>query len=215
MERGEMPWHSWPKIFCEPFRRAMQLSIAVVLAGNDKRRDFEPDVCFVPEIFQRVEYRLKVGKTKPMIKRVGKRFQIDIRRVHVLIEFRARILGDVTRGDCDSFDPAFSTRIRDVNRVLGKNYGVIVSERDGATAKSFRCQRDLLRRRGIGELVPFACFGDVPVLTKPAAKVASGCAEGKHARSWKKMVQRLFFQSDRHNIRCFLRRWSARFYTPR
>src|SRR4029077_12085867 len=45
--------------------------------------------------------------------------------------------------------------------------------------------------RGIGELVPLACFGDVPVLTKPAAKVASGCAEGKHARAWQKMVQRL------------------------
>src|SRR5205807_2824465 len=109
----------------------------------------------------------------------------------------------------------FATRISDVNRILGENYGVIVRERDGATAKSFRCQRDLLRRRGIGELVPFACFGDVPVLTKPAAKVASGCAEGKHARSWKKMVQRFFFQSDRHKIRCFVRRWSARFDHPR
>ena len=108
----------------------MQLSIAVVLAGNEKCRDFKPDVCFVPEIFQRVEHWLKLRKTKPTIKRVGERFEIDISRVHVLVEFRACILGDVTRGDCDSFDPAFSTCISDVDRVLGKNYGVIVSECD-------------------------------------------------------------------------------------
>ena len=34
MECGEMPWHIQPEIFCEPFRCAMQLRVAVVLAGN-------------------------------------------------------------------------------------------------------------------------------------------------------------------------------------
>src|SRR5206468_9305245 len=142
-------------------------------------------------IFQCVEHRLKLRKTKPMIKRVGERFEVHICRVHVLVKFRARIIGDVTGGNGYRFDSVFATRIGDINRVLSENYRIVVSERDRATAESFRCQRDLLWRRSIGELVPLARFGDVPVLTKPAAKVASGRAEGKHARAWKKMVQRL------------------------
>src|SRR5207253_4320539 len=36
-------------------------------------------------------------------------------------------------------------------------------------------------------------FGDVPVLTKPAAEIASRRAERKHARSGQKMVQRFLF----------------------
>src|SRR6266436_4096208 len=112
-----------------------------------------------------------------MIKRVGKRFEIDISRVHVLVEFRARIIGDVTGGNGYRFDPLFATRIGDINRVLSENYRIVVGERDRATAESFRCQRDPLWRRSIGELVPLARFGDVPVLAKAATEIAASRAE--------------------------------------
>src|SRR5438067_1285256 len=48
-------------------------------------------------------------------------------------------------------------------------------------------------RCGIGELVPLARFGDVPVLAKPATKIASSRAEREHARPGQKMVQRFLF----------------------
>src|SRR5438876_771199 len=41
MKCREMPRHIRPQIFDEPFRRAMQFVVAVVLAGDQQRRDFE------------------------------------------------------------------------------------------------------------------------------------------------------------------------------
>ena len=112
-----------------------------------------------------------------MIKRIGERFEIDIRRVHMLVKFRARIVSDVARSDRYRFDSALPARISDVDRVLGEDHRIIVSERDRSAPEAFCCERDLFGRRGIGELVPLARFGDVPVLTKPAAEIASGRAE--------------------------------------
>ncbi len=42
----------------------MQLRVAVVLARNEQRRDFKPNVRFVTEIFKRVEHRTELSKTK-------------------------------------------------------------------------------------------------------------------------------------------------------
>src|SRR4029453_1157157 len=112
-----------------------------------------------------------------MIKRVGERLQIDIRRVHVLVKFWARFVSDVAGCHRYCFDPTLATGISDVDGVLSENYRIIVGERDGSTAESLGCERDLLRRRSIGELVPFARFGDIPVLAKSAAEIASSRAE--------------------------------------
>ena len=51
MKRREMPRYVRPEIFRKPLARAMQLGLAVVLAGNEQRRDFKPDVRFASEIF--------------------------------------------------------------------------------------------------------------------------------------------------------------------
>ena len=51
MKRREMPWHIRSEIFRKPLARAMQFGVAVVLAGNEQRRDFKPDVRFASEIF--------------------------------------------------------------------------------------------------------------------------------------------------------------------
>ena len=123
----------------------------------------------MPEIFERVEYRPELRKTNPMIKRVGERFEIDIRRVHVSVKFGARIIGHVAGCYRHRFDFVFAARLRHVDRVLGENYRIIVSERDRPAPEPLRSERDLFRRSGVGELVPFARFGDVPVLAKPTA----------------------------------------------
>ena len=172
-----MPRHVGPEIFREPLSRVMQLRVAVVLAWNQQCSDFKPDVRFAPEIFQRVEHRPELSKTKPMIKRIGERFKIDICRVHVPVKFWTGIIGDVAGGHRDGFDPALATRLCHVNRVLGEDHRIIVSKRDRSTPEALRGERDLFRRGRIRELVPLACLRDVPVLTKPAAEIASGCAE--------------------------------------
>src|SRR5215471_18688831 len=190
MKRSEMPWHISSEIFCEPFRSAMQFVITVVLSGNQKRRNFEPDMGFVTEIFQRVEYRLKLCKTKPMVKRIGERLEIDVCGIHALVKFGARIIGDVTGGNRHRFDSAFATRVRNIHRVLGENHRIIVRERHRAAAEPFRCECDLLGRSCIREFVPLARFEDVPVLTKSAAEIASSGAKREDARPRQKMVKR-------------------------
>src|SRR5215831_4681794 len=125
-----------------------------------------------------------------MIKRICERFQIDIRPIHVLVKFRTRIVRYITGCHRDRFDPPLATRLRYIDRVLGKDHRIIVSERYRSTAEPLRGECDLLRRRSIGELVPFARLGDIPVLTKPATEITSGCAEREHAASWQKVIQR-------------------------
>src|SRR5213075_2169822 len=82
---------------------------------------------------------------------------------------------------------------RHIDRVLGENHRIIVSKRNRPAPEPLRRERDLLRRRGIGELVPLARFGDVPVLTKPATEIASSRAEREHACSRQKMIQGFLF----------------------
>src|SRR4029077_4027584 len=150
----------------------MQLVVTVVLAGNEQSGDLKPDICFLPKILQRIQYRLKLRKAEPMIKRVSERLEIDIRCIHAPVKFRTRVGGDVAGCDRDSFDSAFTPSISDVDRVLGENHRVFISERYRSAPKAFRGESDLMGRRGIRQLVPFARFGDVPVLAKPAAEIA-------------------------------------------
>src|SRR5438093_10383143 len=115
-----------------------------------------------------------------MIKRIGERFQIDVRRVHVPVKLRARVVGDVTGGDGDRFDSALVTRLRHVDSILGENHWIVVSERNRSAAEPLRRERDLLGRGSVRELVPFARFGDVPVLTEPTTEIAARRAEGRY-----------------------------------
>src|SRR5438046_6100642 len=80
-----------------------------------------------------------------MIKCVSERFEINIRRVHVSIKFRARVVGDITGSDCYRLDPALATRICDVDCIFGKNHWIIISERNRPAPESLRCKRNLFR----------------------------------------------------------------------
>src|SRR5262245_38863891 len=116
-----------------------------------------------------------------MIKRVSERLEIYVRRVHVPVKICASIVGNVAGCYRHRFDSAIATSISDVDRVFGENDRIIISERDRSTAESLGRERDLLRRRQIGELVPFARLGDVPVLAKAAAKITTRCSKREHA----------------------------------
>src|SRR5438093_5175796 len=118
---------------------------------------------------------------------------MDIRRVPVPLNLATRVFGDISCGHCDRSDPLLAARLRHIDRVLGENHRIIVSKRNRPAPEPLRRERDLLWRRGIGELVPLARFGDVPVLAKPAAKIAPRGAEREHACSRQKMIQRFLF----------------------
>src|SRR5205823_1832114 len=155
----------------------MQLSLAVVLARNKQRRDFKPDVRFTSEIFEGIEDRTELGKTEPMIKGVSECFKIDICRIHVPVKLRTRVVGNIAGSDSDRLDSTLATSLCHIDRVLGEDNRIIVGESDRSAAELLRCQRDLLRRRRVRELVPLARLGDIPVLAKPAPEITSCCSE--------------------------------------
>src|SRR6266480_3847749 len=128
-----------------------------------------------------------------MIEFVSERFQIDIRSVHMAIEFRACILGDVAGGHSNCLDSTLAARIGNIDRVFGKDHRIIVSKGNRSTSELFSRKRDLFRRRSICELVPLARFGDIPVLTKPATEIAARCTKRQYTRSRQEMVERFLF----------------------
>ena len=103
MEGREMPGDIRPEVFSEPFGGAVNLRVAVVLAGNEQRRDFKPNTRFAKE-FECLENRGKAREAKAMVKFLRKRLQIHVRRIHVPVEFRPRIGGNVASCHRDSLD---------------------------------------------------------------------------------------------------------------
>src|SRR5437764_13056292 len=155
----------------------MQLGLAVVLARNKQRRGFKPDVRCTSEIFEGIEDRTELGKTEPVIKGICKGFEIDICRIPVLVKLRTRVIGNVAGSDGDRLDSTLAASLCHINRVLSEDNRIIVGERDRSADELLRSQSDLLRRCRICELVPFARFGDIPVLAKPAPEITSCCSE--------------------------------------
>ena len=80
-----------------------------------------------------------------MIERVRECLEIDIRRVHVPVKFRARNVGDITGCHRDYFDPQLATRLRHVDRVLGKDHRIVVRKSNRPAPELFRHERDVFR----------------------------------------------------------------------
>src|SRR2546423_9665067 len=102
---------------------------------------------------------------------------MNICRFKVLEKLSPGVSGNEPGSNQDRLDFTLATSLCHIDRVLGEDNRIIVGECDRSTAESLRCQRDLLRRRSIRELIPLARFGDVPVLAKPAPEITSRCSE--------------------------------------
>jgi hypothetical protein len=81
-----------------------------------------------------------------MIKLPGKRLEIDVRRVHMRVKIRARLGVDISCRDRHRLDSAFVGCLRAVNRILGENHRIVVSERDAVAADPCRRFRHLFGR---------------------------------------------------------------------
>jgi hypothetical protein len=189
MEGGEVPGHIGPEVFREPIGGAMNLPVAVILIRDEQGGDFEPDFGFLQE-FQGLEHWCEAGEAKSMVKIFGESFEIHVRGVHVLVEFGASFGSDVTSGDGDRLDAGLPAGFGDLDRVFCEDDRVIVGKCDRSAAMPPSFTGDVFGGGGVGQLVPFARLADVPVLTKAAAEIATGCSEGEHAGSGQEVVER-------------------------
>src|SRR5437762_5787069 len=70
----------------------------------------------------------------------------------MVIEFRACIVSDVAGGHSNRLNSTLATRIRNIDRVFGKDHRIIVSKGNRSASELFGRKRDLLRRSSICEL---------------------------------------------------------------
>jgi len=161
----------------DPLRHRLNLGLGVVLARYEQCREFEPDIGFVFQVKQRVEYRLQMPAADFPIEAISERFQIDVRRVHEVEELIARSLGDIAGGDGNVLDILLATSLGDVHGVLKKDHGIVVGIRDAATACFDSGIGNSLRHRTHLQPIELTRLRDIPVLTELAGKIAAGRAE--------------------------------------
>ena len=129
MEGREVDRYIGAEFFDDPLRELFQLLLRIILAGNEQGRDLEPNIRVMLEIDERVEHRLKASSTQLLIEAFGESFEIDVRRIHVSIEFRAWLLTDIAGGHRNGSDARFPAPLRDIDGILMKDGGIVIGKR--------------------------------------------------------------------------------------
>src|SRR4029453_12121256 len=78
--------HVGTQAFNHPARQAIDLAVAVVQAGNQERRDLDPDVGLVDEVLERLQDRREVPDRHLVVEVLREGLQVDVRRVDVAVE---------------------------------------------------------------------------------------------------------------------------------
>ena len=91
MERGEVQRHVGAEVLDDPARHRVELVVAVVLAGDEQRRDLDPHVGLVHEVLERVEHVAEVRAADVPVEVLGERLEVDVGGVHVRVELAARL----------------------------------------------------------------------------------------------------------------------------
>jgi hypothetical protein len=175
----------------DPRRHLLQLSIGVVSSRDDQRREFEPDVRLLREILERLEHRLQVSLGELPIETLGKGLQINIGSIHVVVEVPAWLVADISSRHCHRLDISFVTSLRDVDRVLVEDDGIVVRERHAGATEPFGCRSKVLRRGRVRQRVGLPRLTNVPILAELARQVAPRRPEREYRSAGVKVVQRL------------------------
>src|SRR6202040_2644803 len=179
-------------MFHHPAAEGINFRSRIVFAGDQQRRDLQPDRSLVLQVEEGFKYRLELSGAEILVEALGEALQIDVSRIHVAEQLAPRVGADVACAYRYGFDPARTAGLRDVDRVLQKDHGIVVGEGYRAAAIFDRSLRDRLRRGAILQPIESARFRYVPVLAELAREIAAGSAEREDRRPGQEMVERLF-----------------------
>ena len=186
-----MQRHLGPQPLDHPLGHRLDLGVGIVLAGDQQRRHFEPDVRFVLEIFEGLEHRRQGSRAELFVEGFGEALEVDIGGVHVAVELRPGLGRDVARRHRHALDAERGARLGDVDGVFVEDHRIVVGEGDGPAIERPGRAGDGGGRRGLGQGVDLARLADVPVLAELAGKIAPGGAEGQHRRARQEVIQGL------------------------
>src|SRR5438445_1049738 len=193
MKGGEVQRHVRPEMFENPFRELTCLGRIVVERRDHEVGNLEPDIRLVLEPLQGVEHGLEMSERDLPVKVFGERFQIDVGRVHIIVDIVEGLARDVAVADHHSSQTSFPGGAANVHDVFAPNRRLVIGKRDRRTAVTQRELRHIFGGNMGGVDLIAAGFGDVPILAEETAHVAAGCAQRKDLCAGEKMIQRLFF----------------------
>ena len=93
MEGGEMQRHVAAEFGGDPAAQRADFRVAVVLAGDQQRGDFQPDVGFASRARPACPARPQAAAAEVAVERLGERLQIHVRRIDVLRRTRPALRG--------------------------------------------------------------------------------------------------------------------------
>jgi hypothetical protein len=101
--------------------------------------------------------------------------------------------GDVARAHRHRLDPPLAAGLRHVDRILEKDHGIVVRERNGPAAALHRGFRNRFGRGEILNAIEIAGLRDVPVLAELAGQIAAGSTKRQDRRTRQEVIERLLF----------------------
>src|SRR5207302_2273269 len=123
----------------------------------------------------------------------GERFQIDIGCVHMVVDIMEGLARDVAVADHHRSQASFPGGTTDVHDVFAPDGRLVVGKGDRGTAVMQRELRHILGRNMSRMNLVAPGLGDVPILAKEAAHIATSRAKRKNLRAGQEMIQRLLF----------------------
>ncbi len=142
MKCSKVNRHVRPDGIQQPIGQPLRLVRIIVGIRDDQIRQFHPTVGFVAYILDRVQHRLQMRTGQLVVKRFGKRLQVDVRCIHRAKELTACFGSNVASGDGDGLDILGVASRSRIDRVLRPDDRVVVRERDTSTSKFFGSIRD-------------------------------------------------------------------------
>ncbi len=191
VERGEVDRHVGTEVLEHPLAQLLDLTIRIVLARDQERRQLEPDVGLLLQVDQRVQHGLEVRLRELPVEILGERLEVHVRRIHVPVELAPRLLAHVAGRDGHRLDAALVAGLGHVDGVLVEDHRIVVGEGDAAAAEPLRRLGQPFGRRRVRQPVYLPRLADVPVLAELARQVAAGGAEREHRRARQEVIERL------------------------
>ena len=68
MKCGEMNGNAWAEVLHQPSGHPINALFRIVFSRNEQTGNFCPDIGFIVQIDERVQYGLEMGRADPMIK---------------------------------------------------------------------------------------------------------------------------------------------------
>ena len=169
VEGRKMHRHVRSQPFDHPVAHPRNLVRIIVFPRNNQRRQLNPYVRFIRDVFERFQDGLQAAVGQVAIKPLRKRLQIDIRRVHVAKELFAGFFADIAVRHGHGPDVPFVAFLGRVDGVLGPNDRIVVREGHAFAFVRERRFGDRLRERLVRIAGHLARPRTGPVLTEKAS----------------------------------------------